>query len=233
MKSLLGFLVFPFLAQQGVRFYAKENERALDQQYASEIRRQSKPVDSPATDAYVKRIGGALVAQLNDAPFYCQFELISGGNWTEPFSPPGGYVFIPARAFVAAQDEAEFVGMLAHSVGHVVLGYWTRTDTRGQTASFANLLLVFVGGWHADSERPETLVPAVLLESQRIYELEADRFPAAFHAGFSERLPKHSSDQKILRLAVDRMGLRGVADHQSDHLESTCMLELSVRPFGP
>ncbi len=174
MTSFL--LVVPLLAQQNVNSYTVEKERAIGQQYAIEIRRQSQPFESPATDAYVKRIGGELVAQLKNTPFDYQFEVISGGTWTEPFSLPGGYVFIPARALVAAQDEAEFVGMLAHSIGHVVLRHGTRTATLGQTANITSIPLVFMGGWHANSEQPQILVPAALLDAVRTNELEADRF---------------------------------------------------------
>ena len=204
MKSFLFLLVVPLLAQPGVSLYTLEKERALGQQCASEIRRQSKPIANPLIDAYVKRVGGELVAQLKDVPFDYQFEVISDGTWTEPFSLPGGYVFIPARAFVAAQDEAEFVGMLAHSIGHVAL----RHGTRSQIVNMASIPLVFTGGWtgpHADSERPQTLVPVSFLEFQSTHELEADRFglqPAARTgyetAAFQRYLERtHSADSKM------------------------------------
>lgn len=153
--------------------HAVEKERALGQHYASEIRRQSKPLANSGPDAYAKRIGKTLVAQLIGTPFDYQFEVIAGGNWTEPFSLPGGYVFIPAQAFVVALDEAEFAGMLAHAISHAALRQGVRT------AHMANVPLVFIGGWtgfHTDAQRAQTPMPASLLESHRIDELEADQF---------------------------------------------------------
>jgi predicted Zn-dependent protease len=167
------------MAQQGVNFYTVEKERALGEQLASEIRTRSKPLANADVDAYVKRIGAELTGQLKEAPFEYQFQVITGGTWTEPFSLPGGYVFIPARSFVVSQEEAEFVGMLAHSIGHVALRHGTRTATRGQMVNMASIPLVFMGGWagsHADSQQSQLLIPMGFLKFQRTRELEADWF---------------------------------------------------------
>jgi len=172
-------LVLPSMSQQGANVYSMEKERALGQQYAAEIRRQSKPLDNPEVEAYVRRIGEKLVAQLKDPRFEYRFETITDNSWTEPLSLPGGYVFIPAGAFVAAQDEAEFAGMLAHSIGHVALRHGRRPTVQGQITNRASVPLVFMGGWnglHADSRREQTSMPAGFLEFQRTYELEADSF---------------------------------------------------------
>jgi predicted Zn-dependent protease len=179
MKLVLSLWVVPLLAQQGVNFYTVEKERALGQHLASEIRRQSKPFANAAIDSYVKRIGAELIGQLKEAIFEYHFEMISGGTWKEPVSFPGGYVFIPARFFLAAQNEAELVGMLAHSIGHVALRHGTRTVARGQIVNMASIPLVFMSGWagsHADSQQPQVLVPVGFLKFQREHELEADRF---------------------------------------------------------
>jgi predicted Zn-dependent protease len=136
MKSVL--LVFslclvPLLAQQGANLPSVEKERALGRHLASEIRKHSKPLADPGVDPviadYVRRIQRELVTHLKDAPFDYHFEAILDGSRTEPFSLPGGYVFIPAHAFVAARDEAEFVGMLAHSIGHIALRHGMRRPT--------------------------------------------------------------------------------------------------------
>ena len=175
----MAIVAVPLLAQQSVNFYSVEKEQAIGRQYASEIRRQSKPLGDPSVDAYVNRIGRRLVSQVTDAPLCCTFEVISGGSWTEPFALPGAYVFVPARGIVAARDEDEFAGILAHTIGHVALRHGTRSATRAQIANMASIPLVFMGGWtgsHADSQNPQLLVPLSFLEFQRTYELEADRF---------------------------------------------------------
>jgi predicted Zn-dependent protease len=223
MKFVLSMWAVPLLAQQGVNFYTVEKERALGQQLASEIRRQSKPIANAAVDAYVKRIGAELIGQLKEATFAYQFEVISGGDWMEPFSVPGGYVFIPVRSFIAAQDEAEFVGMLAHSIGHVALRHGTRTATRGQVVNIANIPLVFMGGWagsHADSQQSQALAPVGFLQFQRTHELEADRFGlelaarAGYDAAAFQRYVKrtHSADSKMSPLPPRELRLARIQE---------------------
>jgi predicted Zn-dependent protease len=172
----LALSVAALFAQQGVNFFTVDRERALGQQLASEVRERSKPFAHPAVDAYVRRIGPELVARLQDRIFEYQFDVVESGTWTEPFSLPGGYVFIPARAFLAAQDEDEFAYMLAHAIGHAALRHGTRTATRAQLAKMASIPLIFVGGAHADAASARALMPAAFLKFQREYELEADLF---------------------------------------------------------
>ena len=221
MKLAFAFLAVPLLAQESVNLYSVEKEQAIGRQYASEIRRQSEPVGDPLVVAYVERIGRQLVSHLKEPRLEYTFEVISGGEWTEPFSLPGGYVFVPARALVNARDEDEFAGMLAHTVGHVALRHGTRSASRGQIANMASIPLVHMGGWsasHADSQNARVLVPLSFLEFQRTYELEADRFgldlaarggfnPSAFqryvertHPAYSKTSPLPARDLRLARI---------------------------------
>jgi len=101
MKSVVYLLIIPLLAQQGVNLYSLEKERALGEQYASEIRKQSGALGDPWVQAYVDRVGRDLLRGLKNERREYNFEMISGGDWTEPFALPGGYVFVPARMLSA------------------------------------------------------------------------------------------------------------------------------------
>lgn len=84
MKAILYLAAVPLIAQQVV----SEKERALGEQLAVEIRRQSKPVVDAEINAYVKRVGGEMAASY-------RFEAISIDSRTEPFSVPSGEVSSP------------------------------------------------------------------------------------------------------------------------------------------
>lgn len=66
MKLVISLLAVPLLAQQSVNFYHLERERALGMQYASQIRRQSKPLGDPAVQAYAEAIAAKLLSGLPD-----------------------------------------------------------------------------------------------------------------------------------------------------------------------
>lgn len=183
MNALLGLLTLPLLAlpllaQQAVNVYSLEKERALGRQLAVEVLRQSKPLDDAGVDAYVKRVGGRLVAYLPETSGVYSFAVILT-EATEPIPFPGGEILIPANFFLAAEDEGEFAGMLAHAIGHVALRHGTRSASRGQVGNMASIPLVFIGGWmgsHSDSRSATLSIPIGFMRFQRTYELEADTF---------------------------------------------------------
>src|SRR5206468_770429 len=79
-------------------------------------------LDNPEVQAYVEGIGRNLAAHLPDTSLTFTFAVLSdnhGGPTHEPISLPGGYIFVSSSLILAAQDEAEFAGMLAHAMIHV------------------------------------------------------------------------------------------------------------------
>jgi predicted Zn-dependent protease len=177
--AFLLLVVLPLAAQQGVNFYSLEKERALGAQLAADIRRQAKPFENVLANDYLQRVGGRLLSRVAEPPFEYRLELVLTADATEPMPLPGGYLFVPARFFLAAEDEAEFAAVLAHSIGHIALRHGTRSATRGQLVNVASIPLVFMCGWmgsHAESGRSRVAVPLGFLSFQRAYELEADAF---------------------------------------------------------
>jgi predicted Zn-dependent protease len=75
---------------------------------------------------------------------------------------PGGYIFVPESLLLAARDEAEFAGMLAHAMAHATERHATRLMTRCEIATVAN------------SSADGRTVPMSMLMFQREFEREAD-----------------------------------------------------------
>jgi len=115
--------------------YSREKEMALGASLAQQVQRTATPLNSPAALDYVQRLGAKLAAQLPEPRFSFTFAVTSndqGNALHEPLSLPGGYIFVPASLFLAAQDEAEFAGMLAHAMAHVADRDLTRAASRAQ-----------------------------------------------------------------------------------------------------
>jgi predicted Zn-dependent protease len=170
----------------GVNFYSREKEAALGAALARQVREQTTLVENPAVLDYVQRLAARLAAQLPPSDLAWNLQIIasqpSGNGTQEPVWLPGGYVLIPARLFLATQDEAEFAGMLAHVMAHVVERHGTRAGTRAQLVNYAAIPLVFMGGW----VRSGSAVPLGFLTFARAYEREADLLAvhAMARAGF-------------------------------------------------
>lgn len=150
-------------------------EGALGARLAEEIRRESKPADSPVAEAYVRRLGGELVAAHAGEPLEVTLEVRRDLDGKEPLVLPGGYLFVPLQLFTSVRDEQEFVGILAHAIAHVAARRVVRVE--------GSIPLLFIGPpqCHVDC-RGAVLVPTGLFEEQRAAELAADETGVALAA---------------------------------------------------
>jgi predicted Zn-dependent protease len=160
---------------------------ALGRQMEAEILRHSTPIHDPAVDRYLTRLGRQLAAQFPGAPPHFTFTVIADDpcpSTHEPAALPGGFIVVPAALFFAADDEAEFAAMLAHSMERVAQRDRTRPAGQGQIADSGTIPIIFAGGWSGCSD--QALVPANLRASVRKKELEADALaiPLIARAGF-------------------------------------------------
>lgn len=160
---------------QGVNFYSKEKEISLGQQLALEYRQKTTPLDNAAVGEYVKRVGASLAAQYPGGWTY-RIETIGedrGGATHEPSAFPGGPIFVSVDLIRAAQSEAEFAGMLAHAMAHVVARHWTRLATKSELCSTGSSNVALSGArWLGAFPTPAPT--AGMLALQRATEAEAD-----------------------------------------------------------
>jgi len=157
---------------QGVNFFSKDKEIALGQQLALEVRKKTTPLDNADVTDHVKRAGANLAAQMPGGWTY-QIETVReslGGSTCEPVSLPGGFVFVSQDLIAAAQNEAEFAGMLAHAMAHIAERHWTREATKGQMAQIGMQISMMSAGNAGTGQA----VPLSLLTMRRANEREAD-----------------------------------------------------------
>jgi predicted Zn-dependent protease len=109
-------------------------------------------------------------------------------------------VFVPAALFIAAQNEAEFSGILAHAMEHIAQRHGTRQATRGTMINCGSVPLIFIGGGCSEGHA----IPLGLMARQRSAELEADSLAVQTmaRAGFNPRALMHY----LQRVQVGRAG---------------------------
>jgi len=163
---------------KGVNFYSTEKEAALGAQLAADFRRvhSQLDLDNAAARKYVEQMGARLVqASPQPSPFMYHFELTadSSGTFLERAAVPGGYVFVPAGLILAAKDEAELAGTLAHAIAHVAARHGTRQATKAQIAQLGTIPLIFMAGY-GGSQGASVLLPVGFRQFQKAMESEAD-----------------------------------------------------------
>lgn len=149
---------------------------------AEEIRGCTKAISNPFVQSFVDALGQKLAAQWpkRDFPFTVSvIEEDLSPQAHEPIGLPGGHMFVPAALFAAAQDEAEFAGVLAQAMGqsHVMEEDLARAGLRGYMLT--DLLQSFVCAFPGP-------IPMGYFNAQRSVERRADlaTIPAMARAGF-------------------------------------------------
>jgi beta-barrel assembly-enhancing protease len=154
---------------KGVNFYSREKEIALGQALAREFRSKTTPLGDAGALEYVQRVGAKLAAQFPGGWPY-EFDVVreETGLTHEPAAFPGGSIFVSRALLGASRNEAEFAGMLAHAMAHVVARHATHQ------ASKADLMqkgTAPTGNWMTGSGLQ---VPLSLIPFQGANEREAD-----------------------------------------------------------
>src|SRR5579862_6465317 len=155
-------------------WYSLETDIKLGKQYSQMVDSSSKLVSDPVVTEYVNRLGQNLVRN-SDAQVPFTFKIIDS-DVLNAMSLPGGFVYINTGTILAADEEAELAGVMAHEIGHVCARHATRQMTRGQYAGLATIPLIFVGGGigYAVYEASGLGLPVAFMSFQRGFEAEAD-----------------------------------------------------------
>jgi predicted Zn-dependent protease len=163
------------LGSKGIgNWYSLEAEISLGRQYAEEIEANARLLSDPFVGEYVNRVGQNLVRN-SDAKVPFTIKIIDSDE-VNAFALPGGFMFVNTGAIMAAQDEAELAGIMAHEIAHVAARHATRQMTRSNFINFASIPLIFAGGGIGLAVRELFVVagPLTKMKFSRSFESEAD-----------------------------------------------------------
>ena len=155
-------------------WYSLEKEIAMGKEYASQVEASVKLVQDPVVTEYVNRIGQNLVRN-SDARVPFTIKVVDSDE-INAFALPGGFFYVNSGLILAADDEAELAGVMAHEIAHVAARHATRQMTRAQFANIASIPLIFVGGGLGYAIRSAAGIglPLTFLSFSRGFEAEAD-----------------------------------------------------------
>lgn len=155
-------------------WYSYEKEIAIGKQYAQQIESGVKMIQDPVVTEYVNRIGQNLVRN-SDAKVPFTIKVIDDDS-INAFALPGGFFYVNSGLILAADNESELAGVMAHEIAHVAARHATRQMTRGEMANIATIPLIFVGGGIGYAARLGAgfLIPTTFMKFSRGFEAEAD-----------------------------------------------------------
>ena len=158
----------------GWDWYSIESEIRMGKEYATQIEASLKLVTDPTINEYINRVGQNLVRN-SDAKVPFTIKVVDS-DVINAMALPGGFFYVNSGLILAADNEAELAGVMAHEIAHVAARHTTRQLTRYQFINYASLPLIFVGGGIglAAREAAGIGIPMTFLKFSRGFEAEAD-----------------------------------------------------------
>ncbi len=159
---------------RGLDFYSAEKEQLLGKELARQVEENAKLVKDPVITEYVNRIGQNLVRN-SDARVPFTIKVIDDDE-VNAFALPGGYFYVDTGLILAADNEAQLAGVMAHEIAHVAARHATKNATRQELFNLASIPLIFVGGpaGYAVRQFMGLAMPLSFLKFSRDAEREAD-----------------------------------------------------------
>jgi predicted Zn-dependent protease len=157
-----------------VNLFSLDKEIAMGRQIAADIERQVKLVDDTTINEYVNRIGQNIVRN-SDAKVPFTIKVVESDE-INAFALPGGFFYVNSGLILAADDESELAGVMAHEIAHVAARHGTKQQSKAEIVNIASIPLIFLGGVGGFAMRQAAglLIPMGFLQFSRSDEAEAD-----------------------------------------------------------
>lgn len=155
-----------------------ESEVRLGRQLAAEVDRQAKFIDDPVITEYVNRVGQNLVLH-SDAKVPFTIKVIDSDE-VNAFALPGGFFYVNKGLILAADNEAELAGVMAHEIAHVAARHSMEQLAKARLAEIGLIAGIFLGIPPIAYDVANISLGLGFLKFSRGAEEEADRLGAQY-----------------------------------------------------
>jgi len=199
-------------------WYSTDGEIKMGKQYADEIEKSTKFITDPVVVEYVNRVGQNIVKNSDcKVPFTIK---VIDSDEINAMALPGGFFYVNSGLILAADEEAELAGVMAHETAHVCAHHAAREMTRMNIAqiSMIPLMIMLPYDWtgYGIYEAAQLAIPITFLQFSRDFEAQADYLGVQYmyRAGYDPQA-FITFFEKIQALEKRKPGL--VAKAFSDH----------------
>jgi beta-barrel assembly-enhancing protease len=144
--------------------------------YSMEVEKSAHLVTDPVIVEYVNRVGQNIVKNSDcKVPFTIK---VIDSDEINAMALPGGFFYVNSGLIMAADEEAELAGVMAHETAHVCAHHAAREMTRMYYAQIGSVPLIIMtqGSWtgYGIYEASQLAIPITFLQFSRSFEAEAD-----------------------------------------------------------
>ncbi len=157
-------------------WYSTDGEIKMGKEYADEIEKSTKFITDPVVDEYINRIGQNIVKNSDcKVPFTIK---VIDSDEINAMALPGGFFYVNSGLILAADEEAELAGVMAHETAHVCAHHAAREMTRMNYAQIGMvpLMILLPYDWtgYGIYEAAQLAIPITFLQFSRDFEAQAD-----------------------------------------------------------
>jgi hypothetical protein len=123
---------------------SQEKEIAIGRQLSIEVEQQAKLVEDPVVTEYVNRVGQNIVLH-SDSKIPFTIKVIDSDE-VNGFALPGGFFYVNKGLILAADNESELAGVMAHEIAHVAARHAMENQGKGSALNYGMLAGIIFGG---------------------------------------------------------------------------------------
>ena len=155
---------------------SQQKEVQFGRQIAAEVEKEMKLVDDPLVTEYVNRVGQNIVNH-SDAKVPFTIKVVDSDE-VNAFALPGGFFYVNKGLLLAADNESELAGVMAHEIGHVAARHAMENQGKATLINYGMLAGIIFGGGVLSSvlyNGGSLLQGLAMLKFSRGAEVEADK----------------------------------------------------------
>src|SRR5271170_1342473 len=157
-------------------WYSTETEIKMGKGYSMELERSTKMITDPVVTEYINRIGQNIVKNSDcKVPFTIK---VIDSDEVNAMALPGGFFYVNSGLILAADEEAELAGVMAHETAHVCAHHAAREMTRMNYVQLGSIPLIMMTGYswtgYGIYEAINIAIPMTFLMFSREFEGQAD-----------------------------------------------------------
>lgn len=153
-----------------------EKEIAIGKQYATEIDQSARMVKDPMVNEFVNRLAQNL-GRNSDLTIPLTVKVLDDPS-LNAFALPGGFLYVNSGLVLAADEESQVAGVVAHEIAHVAARHWASQQTKSMLMQLAMIPLIFTPMsypvYMGAMQGLQIGIPIAFLKFSRSAEAEAD-----------------------------------------------------------
>lgn len=170
-----------FMADTCFAEFTIEDEKKLGKEFYEKLEENQLILNNKILKDYVTKTGNLILSQSTRSPFNFNFYIINSSA-INAFATPGGYIYINKGLILAAENEAELAGVIAHEIGHANARHIASIIEKSQKLNMAALAAVLAGAFLGGGQTSAAIASfsiagasSLTLRYMREHEEEADR----------------------------------------------------------